>query len=210
MDDASTLLSHLLQSISSDGLQLLVYVAVGDRSMTVDELSDLTDWEGPRLSRAIAEVARSGLFAEVMGVVRVTHQLLAEAVLGFVTPEQVRRAHRRIATLLEANAGEEGRLGLRALEHRLAGGLPVEATALALAASPVSRDLGLTGIRRLFDIAGDAVFANVHLAEASGGPRCGGRGPSAGLRPLVTLGDPKREPQCGGSLPGGVGGGACP
>lgn len=164
--DASTLLSHMLHSVSNDGLQVLIYLAAADRSMTVDELSDLAGWEAPRLSGAIAEVARSGLLAEVMGVVRVTHQLISEAVLGFVTSEQVRRAHRRIATFLEANAGGEGRMGLRALEHRLAGGLPVEATALALAASPVSRDLGRTGIRRLFDIAGEAVFGNVDLAKA--------------------------------------------
>jgi DNA-binding CsgD family transcriptional regulator len=152
VDRASTL---RLREASADGVALLAALAVIGRPTDHDELSLVLEWPLPRVDHALVELDARGLVSRGV-TVSLVHDLVAETVAEGLPAARARRLHRRLAELLEREAGDDVQQLTAALRHRRRGGLPVLTLARRIAASPTRRLIGPDGLAELAAIADTA------------------------------------------------------
>ena len=166
--EAGSLVTTRLRGASADAGALLALLAVAASPLALAEVGSLQGWPGPRVERAVDELVDRGVALRLAGAVELAHDLIRMACVREV-PAQTRRAlHRLLAGALEEGAGDDLRPLMRALEHRIAGGLDALALARRIAASPKRRLLGVEGLaqlERLADESGDSGPDTLELEE---------------------------------------------
>lgn len=150
--DAHQAVAARLSGTSPDGALLLSDLAVGARPMTPADLAWLEEWNSDRVATALTELVGQGLVTRAGLSVVVAHDLIRSAVERQIPDRAARRIHRRIAALLEAEAGDDVKELLSALAHRQAAGAPSLDLALRLALSERRRLLGRPGLTHLAGI----------------------------------------------------------
>ena len=167
--DPVEIVDERLRSLTPDASTVLADLTVAAKPFSIGELARLEDWPGPRAEAAAAELVDWGLAVGPAGGVALTHDLIRSAAARHLPASTRHAIHRRIAALLEAEAGDDVQALRAALEHRRAGRLPMLDLALRLAHSPRRRWLGSEGLRELSEIARDVDpddAANDELQEA--------------------------------------------
>jgi DNA-binding CsgD family transcriptional regulator len=145
--------------VGSDAAALLRTLALAGRPLAPGEAAALQRWPLARVETAVADLVAGEVAIEEAGSLRMAHDLIRESVAASVPPDIARRLHRRLATWLEEEAGDDERLLLEALEHRRGAGEPTLDLALRVARSPRRRLIGVDGLRGL--------AAMAELADAS-------------------------------------------
>ena len=153
--DPVEIVGERLRSLTPDASTALADLTVAAKPFSIAELAHLEDWLGPRAEAAAAELVGWGLAVDLPGGVALTHDLIRSAALRLLPASTRQAIHRRMAALLEAEAGDDVQALRAALEHRRAGRLPTLDLALRLAHSPRRRWLGSEGLRELAVIARD-------------------------------------------------------
>ncbi|MBI2781336.1 MAG: AAA family ATPase [Chloroflexi bacterium] len=151
--DLAELIIDRLRALSADAGSLLNALAVGARPLTRDDLASMLDWPNERLEHAARELAGRGLIFDELGLVRLVHDLIREAASQTIPASAVRDIHIRLAERLEQIAGDDLRLLVESLEHRVAAGLPASALAIRVVGSPARGLLQGDAVLRLSRIA---------------------------------------------------------
>jgi len=154
--DAHDTVAERLTGTSPDAAVLLSDLTIAARPMISDDLARLEGWPADRVARNVAELVDRGLVVRSGLSVALAHDLIRAAAEQALPESAARRIHRRIATLIETEAGEDLQELQAALAHRLAGGLPTLGLAIRLARAPRRRLLGRPGLAQL---------AAIHTAE---------------------------------------------
>jgi DNA-binding NarL/FixJ family response regulator len=153
--DPSEIVAQRLRGLAVDASAAVAALTVAAKPLSVDELARLEDWSVPRAEGAITELVGRGLAVGVPGGVALSHDLIRSAASRVLPASAQQTLHRRLAGLLEADAGDDVQMLRAALEHRHAGRLPTLDLALRLARSPRRRWLGADGLNELAEIARD-------------------------------------------------------
>ena len=149
-------LTAQMRAAGADAGTLVALLAVAGHPLSLPDAAALAEWPLPRLEAAMRELLERGLVIDAGGAARLAHDLIREAAAAQL-PDDVRgRLHRRLAELLEIDAGWDLRRLGQALEHRRGAGLPTLDLALRLARSPQRKLLGADGLRLLAGIADEA------------------------------------------------------
>jgi DNA-binding NarL/FixJ family response regulator len=147
--DAHNTVADRLSGTSPDAAVLLSDLTIAARPMTSDDLARLEQWSHDRVALNVAELVDRGLVVRSGLSVALAHDLIRTAAEQALPASAARRIHRRIATLIETEAGEDLQDLQAALAHRLAGGLPTLGLAIRLARAPRRRLLGRPGLAQL-------------------------------------------------------------
>jgi DNA-binding CsgD family transcriptional regulator/tetratricopeptide (TPR) repeat protein len=139
--------------VGSDAAWLLRTLALAGRPLAPGEAATVQRWPVARVEAAAADLVAGEVAIEAAGSLRVAHDLIRESVAASVPPEVARRLHRRLASWLEEEAGDDERLLLEALEHRRGAGEPTLGLALRVARSPRWRLIGVEGLAGLAAVA---------------------------------------------------------
>lgn len=151
---------EMLASLAEEEGTLLALLVAAARPLALESLGEilgLSPGDASEQSRALGDL---GLVVDEGGVLRISHDVIREAVADRIPPERGRRMHARLAEWLEAGSDDAHRL-LEALHHRREAGLPMLETAIRLAASNERRRVGAAGLATLAEVADAA-----HGAEA--------------------------------------------
>jgi DNA-binding NarL/FixJ family response regulator len=150
--DVDRIVADRLWRSGTDEAELLALLALIARPLPVEDVPRIQSAPRAQIKHAAANLDRDGLVVVKAGVMTLPHDLIREAVLRAMPVDRAHRVHERIATWLEATAGDDEQRLLEALEHRyLAGGATSE-LALRLVESP-RRMLGVAAFHRLASIA---------------------------------------------------------
>jgi len=143
---ADQVLDLRLRYAAPDAAELVAFLTVGGRPVSIEEIASLEGWPEQRVQAAIDELISAGLATLTGRSVSLVHDLVRAAADRRLSAETRRRLHRAWAESLEAIP--EGDLGtLRsALEHRRAAGMPTVDLALRLVRNPRRRWLGIEGL----------------------------------------------------------------
>ena len=152
--DASSLVGNRLRGLSGDAGALAAMLAVAGRPFHTDDLAEVYGWRPERIRHAVDELVTRGLGIEAAGTIRLTHDLIREALDRELPTASRRRLHASLARWLESTAGDDVNLLDEALRHREAAGLDVAGLALRLLRSPARRLLGPDTLRRIAVIGG--------------------------------------------------------
>lgn len=165
--DMGHVLAAPLAAIGAEATRVLAFVVLAGRPLLVEELSEMVGLARQRVETAMAELLSAGLVVLDPGdAVRAAHDIIRQAAVESLPPGLERQVHRRLATWLEVGGDADPSALLGALEHRIAGGMPIGEAAFTLASSPGSRSLGQTGVRHLVSLTGDAHLRSIELATA--------------------------------------------
>lgn len=151
--DLGSQISVRLQGAGSDPSALLSLITLAGRPLTVREATGMLGWHPRRTEAAADRLADRGLVVGAGESVRMAHDLIREIADRQVPESQRLDMHRRIASWLEREAGDDLSLLLEALEHRRGGGLASQEITAKLLRSPRRRLLGRAGLKRLAAIA---------------------------------------------------------
>jgi DNA-binding CsgD family transcriptional regulator len=154
--DPGEIVAQRLRGLASDASAALAALTIAGKPLSLGELARLHEWSGPRTDNAITELVSRGLAVAPPGGVALSHDLIRSAALRSLPASAQLDLHRRLAGLLEPDAGDDVQVLRAALEHRHAGRLPTFDLALRLARSPRRRWLGTDGLRELAEIAREA------------------------------------------------------
>ena len=154
-DDRSSLIGERLRALSGDAGALLAALAVAARPFVIDDVAGVLAWKTDRVRDAGQELVARGLVLEATGSLRLTHDLIREAVGAAMPTSAQRRLHARFAEWIEAEADENLPMLGEALQHRRAAGLSAAALASRLLASPQRRLLDGEGLQALASISDD-------------------------------------------------------
>ena len=152
-DNQSAAIPALLRALSTDAVACLAVVVVGARPVEPVELGEVLAWPAERVAAAVSELVNRGVVSSHAGMCRTAHDLVREAALKQLPPDEVRRIHRRYAETLRHRADGDLHVLMEALEHEGAGGAATSGLALEIAGSPQRRLLGQSGLDRLSVIA---------------------------------------------------------
>jgi len=144
---------ELTAGLSARSTALLEAAALAGRPATVDELRDVLDWSPETIEASLAELDGRSLVVAAGGVVRIVHDIVAEAVRAATHPTTRSPVHRRWAERLERAPDDDVGTLSEALAHREAAEMPVADLALRLARSSRRRLLGTDGLARLASLA---------------------------------------------------------
>lgn len=154
--DAARLVTERLRGASVDAGQLLAVLAVAARPLALADVATLQRWPSARVEAAVEELVARGVALAPVGTVQLAHDLIREAAARAVPDDAGRALHRRLASWLEAEAGEDIQPLAQALEHRMAGGLDALELGHRIAGSPKRRLLGVQGLEQLERLADDS------------------------------------------------------
>lgn len=154
--DAAQLVTARLAGASADAAALLALLGIAARPLALAEVVTLEGWSSERAQHAADELAARGIALLAGSGVRLTHDLIRDAVLADLPEDSRRSIHRRLAEHLELQAGDDLRPLRGALEHRRAAGIPTLDLAGRLARSPRRTLLGADGLRLLAGIADES------------------------------------------------------
>ena len=153
--DPGQLIGSRAAGLEVDARRLFALLLVAGEPLAVTDLAEILGWPEERTRLAGRNLVNRGL-GLMNGTLRVAHDLIRESASGGLPESERRGLHRRLAGWLENSAGEDVRELSRALEHRLAAGLPAIELALRMARSPQRRLLGGEGLSTLATIADGA------------------------------------------------------
>lgn len=143
------LLTSRLRGADSGVISLLVHLAVWGRSVAVEALGALLDWDVNRAEEAVQELESRALLRRQFDQVSLIHDLVREQAIAQAGDESRRNAHLRISRYLEDMAHTSTEIRLEALHHALEGGGDAGPQALALLNSPRRLLLGQGGLEDL-------------------------------------------------------------
>lgn len=144
---------------------LLSTLAVLGRPAAPRELEGLATSSRDRVDEGIEVLVERGLVHRTAGMIGFAHDLVREAVSRDIPGATRRDAHRRIASRLEEEAGDDVQMLQRALQHRRDGRLALGELAARIARSPRRRWLGADGMRELAGIADGLPTADAATAS---------------------------------------------
>jgi hypothetical protein len=132
------LLAARTDGCGGDAQAVLAALAVAGRSLTEDQLADVTQLPVDAVRGALRELAAARLLADgtADGAYRPRHTLLAEAVAGGLLPGERLGLHRRVAGALEALADRA--LAAEVASHWAAAGRATEELGARLTAAAVA------------------------------------------------------------------------
>ena len=170
-DSRADLIDERLRSLSADAASAVSALAVGARPLDIVDATRVLGWTTERVEHAVRELDARGLATVHLGAIRLTHDLIREAVMTDMPAGQRKRVHRAIAEMIETSAADDPQLLAEALEHRMAAGLPAVDIALRIVAAPRRRLIGREAMDRLSAtaeslISGDADRLRLHAAVA--------------------------------------------
>ena len=145
-----------LRSLGADPATVLAALAVVARPSPVPHIGELTGWPLGRVEAAAADLVARGVATQAGETLRVAHDLIRDQVYAELPTEARQRLHRRWATTLEAESGDDIGALREALEHRRLGDMPTLDLAIRLVTLPRRRWLGRDGLALLAGIADDA------------------------------------------------------
>ena len=154
--DPARLVSERLRGARVDAGQVLALLAIAARPLAFADVATLQEWPSARVDVAVEELVARGVAVADGGAVRLAHDLIREAAAREVPEEACRGLHRRLASWLEAEAGDDIQPLAQALEHQIAGGLDALELARRIASSPKRRLLGIHGLEVLERLADDS------------------------------------------------------
>jgi len=146
-EDAASLLEDRLRGLSGDAGALAALLAVAARPFIADDLAEVQGWEPERTNHAARELVTRGLAIEAGGTVRLTHDLIRDALDRALPSTSRKRLHASMSGWMEGAAGDDVHLLDEALRHRTAAGLPAAALAIRLVRSAQRRLLGVDTLR---------------------------------------------------------------
>ncbi|HEU0235519.1 MAG TPA: AAA family ATPase [Candidatus Limnocylindrales bacterium] len=171
-EDAATLIEDRLRGLTGDAGALAALLAVAARPFIADDLAEVEGWEPGRTSHAARELVTRGLAVEASGTVRLSHDLIRDALDRALPSAARKRLHASLSRWMEGAAGDDVHLLDEALRHRIAAGLPAAALAIRLVRSAQRRLLGVDTLRSLAAISDslepgtpDQVTLDAGLAE---------------------------------------------
>jgi DNA-binding CsgD family transcriptional regulator len=147
--DVARIVADRLSTASTDAALLVETIAVLGRQAPVEDLIAIRGWPEPRLRAARMELLATGLVVEEGAALRIVHDLVRSAVEAQIPEEQRREIDVRVASWLEATAGENVTLLLRASEAKSRAGLDHLPLTLRIVRSPMRRLVGLDGLRSI-------------------------------------------------------------
>src|SRR5687768_7556891 len=147
------LIDARLRSLSADAAALVSALAVAARPLDVSDGSRVLAWPAERVEDALRELEARGLATSHLGSMRLTHDLIREAVAKDIPDGLRKRLHRAFAEVIIGSAGDDLQMLAEALDHRVAAGLPAVEIAMRVVASPSRRLIGADAIERLSAIA---------------------------------------------------------
>ena len=147
--DGATLIEDRLRGLSGDAGALAALLAVAARPFIADDLAAVMGWEPERTIHAARELITRGLALEAAGTVRLTHDLIREALDRALPSAARRRLHASLSGWMEGAAGDDVHLLDEALRHRDAAGMPAAELAIRLVRSAQRRLLGVDTLRLL-------------------------------------------------------------
>jgi len=148
-DDVARIVADRLSTAGADATVLLETIAVLGRQAPVEDLVAIRGWPEDRLTAARVELLATGLAVEEGASLRMVHDLVRSAVETQLTDERRRDIYARVATWLEATAGEDVTLLLRASEAKSRAGLDHLPLTLRIVRSPMRRLVGVDGLRSI-------------------------------------------------------------
>ena len=155
------LIGQRYRSLEVDAARLFALLVVAAQPLDAGGAATLLGWEERQVNHYAAVLANRALAVREGTTVRVIHDLVREAAVRELPPEQQRRLHRLLAEWIEAEAGDDLRSLFRALEHRRAAELESSALALRIAVLPQRRLLGLDGLNALAAVADETQAGDV-------------------------------------------------
>jgi DNA-binding CsgD family transcriptional regulator/tetratricopeptide (TPR) repeat protein len=162
--DVARTVANRLSTSSFDAALLLETMAMLGRQATVDDLIAILGWPEDRLTPARAELLATGLAVDEAGGLRIVHDLVRSAVEAQLSDERRRDIHALVAAWIEATAGENVTLLLRASEAKSRAALDHLPLTLRIVRSPMRRLVGLGGVRSIAALA-DTVPADAPQAD---------------------------------------------
>jgi DNA-binding CsgD family transcriptional regulator len=148
-EDGPSLFEDRLRGLSGDAGALAALLAVAARPFLVDDLAAVQGWEPDRSRHAARELVSRGLAVESAGTVRLTHDLIREALDRALPSAARRRLHASLSGWMESVALDDVHLLDEALRHRDAAGMPAAELATRLVRSAQRRLLGVDTLRQL-------------------------------------------------------------
>lgn len=134
------------RSMDLDAARLFALLVVAAEPLGIESAAQLLGWPERRVEHQAAVLANRALAVREAGSVRVVHDLVRETASRELPHVERLRLHGRLAAWLEAQAGDNLRSLLSALEHRRAAGLDSSGLALRIACLPQRRLLGREGL----------------------------------------------------------------
>jgi DNA-binding CsgD family transcriptional regulator len=162
--DVGRIVADRLLTSSSDATLLLETIAVLGRQTTVDDLIAILGWPDDRVMAARTELLATGLAVDEAGALRIVHDLVRSAVGAQLPDERRVDIHAQVAAWLEATAGENVTLLLRASEAKSRAGLDHLPLTLRIVRSPMRRLVGLDGVHSIAALA-DTIPADAPQAD---------------------------------------------
>jgi DNA-binding CsgD family transcriptional regulator len=150
--DTDDLIGDRLRALSEDAGLALGALVVGARPFATEEIADVLGWSLDRVGPALRELETRGLTARVLGGLRLSHDLIRESAARQVPDARQRQLHGQIAKHIEAAAGDDLRLLVEALDHRVAASLPRADLAVRILHSPSRRLLDVDALARLENV----------------------------------------------------------
>ena len=147
--DVARIVADRLSAVGPDAVVLLETIAVLGRQAPVEALLAIRGWPEDRLAAARMELLATGLAVEDGAAFRTVHDLVRSAVETQLPDERRRDIYARVASWLEATAGENVTLLLRASEAKNRAGLDHLPLTLRILRSPMRRLVGLDGLRSI-------------------------------------------------------------
>lgn len=163
-DDPASLIRDRLRALSGAAGELLAALSVVAHPVAAGDVARMLGWEGQRVSHTARELIARGLALDELGSLHLAHDLIREAATRSLPPEHRRRLHVALAGVIEAEAGDDLRMLIEALEHRVAAGEAAATLALRILASPRRRLLTADGLRLLASISDGLEGAPEQLA----------------------------------------------
>lgn len=111
-----------LRTMDADALELTALLTLSPAPSAIQVLRKIFDWPEPRWKAAVDALARRGLVGVTDTTIALVHDVVRDAALGVLTPQQVRLAHGRLAEHLRGSAQDDVQTLRRALSHELAAG----------------------------------------------------------------------------------------
>ena len=150
--DVSRVVTDRLRGATGDAGAMLAVIVVAGRPINERDAAAVSGWPRARARAAIGELVGAGLAVDLPEGVRMAHELIRSTAVGQIPSSHLKHLHGRFAERLEKQAGDDPLLLLEALDHRRAGGLPVEDLAIRMVRSPRRRLLGQEGLSRIVRI----------------------------------------------------------
>ncbi len=143
---------EMLAGLTDEEGTLLALLVAAARPLALESVGDVLGLMVATASEHANPLADLGLVVNEGGILRISHDVIRDAVAARIPTERIQRMHVRLAGWFEDAPDDAHRL-LAGLHHRRAAGLPMLETAIRLAASDQRRRVGAAGLTTLAEVA---------------------------------------------------------